>query len=806
MKDRPKEARSFDLCAVECPHAQARRGNIVEDTCFRALVQNLSDAIVILDDKGVRQYVSPASKTMLGYEPEELVGRSSFEIMHPDDVDRLRNFLKEFAQKPGETVSVDLRTRHRDGSWRALSCTCQNLLHDPAIAGIVVNTRDVTERRRAEEALQERERRFRALVQNLSDVITIVDPDGTRRYASPAIERWLGYAPEEMLGRSIFESVHPEDLDRVRSALAQCAKSPGGQVQMELRARRRDGSWRFFESTATNLIHEPAIGGIVLTTRDVTERREAEEALRHSEERFRRLVQNALDMIVMCDAEGRLEFVSPACERLLGLAPEELKGRHWAEGVHPEDLPKVQEAFERTLASPPDAVVWVEYRGLHRDGSWRVLESLTSNHLENPAVRAIIGNVRDVTEARKAREAAARAEKMESIGILAGGVAHDFNNLLGALDLNLSLAEQELDSPGPRLRGFLAEAQTAVARARGLARQLMELSRGTARPARKEIRLDRLIRETANLCIPGAGPRCVVDLPGDLWPVFADEGQIGQVLANLVLNARQAMPETGKIHVEAENVTLAARDAGLGLQAGRYVKISVRDQGPGIPEDNLSKIFDPYFTTRPGGSGLGLAVSRSILEAHGGALEAASEPGRGATFTMYVPVSDNGRPAVSERVPAAGTAAVARPSVLVVDDDERVRSALCHSLAKMGCRVECCEEGGRAIDLYREAFRRGAGFDVVLLDVSLPGGLDGAGTLAGLRAVDPGVKVIVCSGQATEDLLGRYREQGLVGALVKPFRFEQLEELLCKVLATGEAGIRGEAKIRNRRKGKGRLR
>lgn len=656
MKNRPKGACPPGGCKADCPLQKAMQRHLVEDTCFRALVRNLSDAIVIVDAEGVRRYVSPASKSILGYEPEELVGRSAFEIMHPDDIDRVTVFLRELRAKPGQTAEIDLRARHRDGSWRILRCTCQNLLHEPAIAGVVVNTRDVTERRQAEDALRRSEERFRALVQNLFDVITIVNLDGTRRYVSPSIQRWLGYPAEEMIGKSVFESVHPEDLDRVRRAFEQCVAKPGRPVQVEMRARRRDGSWRVFETTATNLLHDPAIGGIVLITRDITERRQAEEALRLKEERFRVLVQNSMDMIVLCDAEGRVEFVSPASERCLGFSAQELKGRHWSEGIHPEDRPKVQEAFERTLANRPDKPVLVEYRGLHRDGSWRVLESLTSNHLENPAVRAIIGNVRDVTEARKAREAAARAEKMESIGILAGGVAHDFNNLLGALDLNLSLIEQELEGASPRLRGVLEEAQTAVARARGLARQLMALSKGTARPKQEHFRIERLIRETTSLPLTGAGSKCVVNLPGDLWTVVADQVQIGQVLANLLLNAQQAMHEAGKIHVGAENVTFEADDPGLGLKSGRYVKISVRDQGPGIPAENLAKIFDPYFTTKPGGSGLGLAVSRSILEAHGGALEATSDPGAGATFTMFVPASGNGGPPVSEPAPVVGTA------------------------------------------------------------------------------------------------------------------------------------------------------
>lgn len=639
MKNPAREAYPPVVTPADRSRAFTRQSQIVEDTCFRAMVQNLSDAIVIVDANSVKRYVSPASKSILGYEPEELVGRSSFEIMHPDDYDRVQTFLREFVGKPGQTAEVDLRARHRDGSWRVLRCTCQNLLHDPALQGIVLNTRDVTERRQAEEALRRSEARFRALVQNLFDVITVVNPDGTRRYVSPSIERWLGYPPEEMIGRSIFDSVHPEDVDRVRQAFAQCLANPGQPVQVELRARRRDGSYRVFETTGTNLLQDPAIEGIVFITRDVTERKQAEEALRTEEERFRVLVQNSTDVFVTCDAEGTVLFVSPASERWLGLSPEDIKGRHWSEGIHPEDRKKVQEAFERTLANPPDEAVLVEYRGLHRDGSWRLLESLVSNQLDNPAVRAIIGNVRDVTETRKAQEATAQAEKMESIGVLAGGVAHDFNNLLGALDLNLSLMEQELDHPGPRFKTFLAEAQTAVARARGLARQLLALAKGAGRPVQKEVRLEGLIRETASISLTGNRSRCVLDLPGDLLTVWADEVQIGQVLANLVLNADQAMPGGGTIHVRAENLSLETDEAVLGLRAGRYVKISVCDQGPGISSESLPKIFDPYFTTKPGGTGLGLAVSHSILQAHGGALHAASHEGTGAIFTMYVPAS-----------------------------------------------------------------------------------------------------------------------------------------------------------------------
>lgn len=784
MRDPAREACRQNVCAADCPHALARQGQIVENTCFRSLVQNLSDAIVIVDAGGVRRYASPASRSILGYEPEELVGRSAFEIMHPEDVDRVMALLRDFVGKHGETAEVDLRARHRDGSWRILRCTCQNLLQEPAIQGIVVNTRDVTESRKAEEALRKSEARFRALIQNLFDVITVVNLDGTRRYVSPSIERWLGYRAEEMIGRSVFDSVHPEDLDRVRQAFAQCAAQPGQPVHVEMRARRRDGSWRMFETTSTNLLEDPAIEGIVLVTRDVTESRQAEEALRKSEERFRVLIQNSMDVILTCDAEGRVQFVSPASKRCLGLSPEELEGRHWSEGVHPEDRKKVQEAFDRTLASPPDEVVLVEYRGLHRDGSWRLLESMTSNQLENPAVRAIIGNLRDVTEIRKVQEAAARAEKMESIGVLAGGVAHDFNNLLGALDLNLSLMEQELENPGPRFRRCLSDAQTAVARARGVARQLLALSKGTAQPVRKEIRLENLIRETAREHLAGAGSRCVVDLPGDLWTVWADEVQIGQVLANLVLNADQAMPRGGQIHVRAENVRLAREDPALGLKAGRYVRISVSDQGAGIPAEILPRIFDPYFTTKPGGSGLGLAVSRSILQAHGGALHAASDPGSGAVFSMYVPAWGDGEPAGPAPLPGTRTAAGPPPRILVVDDDEMIRSVLRRSLAKMGCRVECCEDGNRAVDLYQDALGRGTRFDAVLLDLTMPDGLDGAGTLAELRAVDPCVKVIVCSGHGAEDLMARYKEYGLCGALLKPYRFEQLEDLLRRVLAS----------------------
>ncbi|HUF83747.1 MAG TPA: bifunctional diguanylate cyclase/phosphodiesterase [Acidimicrobiia bacterium] len=380
------------------------------DERFRALVQNSSDMVVVLDPAGAISYTSPSLERVLEHPDGSLIGRSAFELVHPHDRESATEALARAFSDPDWYDIVEVRVAHADGSWRDVELVGSNLLDDPAVGGLVVNARDVTDRRQAEEALHRTDERFRALAQNASDMITVLDPEGRTLYASPSAARVMGYPDGWGLGDEHFDLVHPDDLDEVARVFAEAAKAPGPGPTTQVRVRAADGSWRWIETVTNNLIDEPAVGGIVVTARDVTEQRAAEEAVRESEERFRALVQHASDVIAVLDGDGTLRYASPSVQRLFGFPYGRWFGHSALDLVHPDDVPMAMEALAEAAAQP-GAEAHLELRLAHADGSWRNVEIIGSNHLEDPAVAGLVLNIRDVTERTRAEEARRESEQ-----------------------------------------------------------------------------------------------------------------------------------------------------------------------------------------------------------------------------------------------------------------------------------------------------------------------------------------------------------------------------------------------------------
>jgi diguanylate cyclase (GGDEF)-like protein/PAS domain S-box-containing protein len=377
---------------------------------FRALVQNSSDMVVLLDPDGIIAYTSPSLERVLEHPDGSLIGRSAFELVHRDDRDEATEAFARAFSDPDWYDIVEVRVAHADGSWRHVELVGSNLLDDPAVGGLVINARDVTDRREAEEALHQTDERFRALAQNASDMITVLDPDGRVLYASPSTARVMGYPAGWGLGDGHFDLVHPDDVEQVARVFAEAVKTPGPGPAAHMRVRASDGSWRWLETVTNNLIAEPAVGGIVVTARDVTEQRAAEEAVRGSEQRFRALVQHASDVIAVLDGDGTLRYASPSVHRMFGFPYGHWFGRSALELVHPDDLSLAVEALAAT-ADDPGAEAHLELRLAHADGSWRHVEIIGSNHLEDPAVAGLVLNIRDVTERTRAEEARRRSDQ-----------------------------------------------------------------------------------------------------------------------------------------------------------------------------------------------------------------------------------------------------------------------------------------------------------------------------------------------------------------------------------------------------------
>jgi nitrogen-specific signal transduction histidine kinase/CheY-like chemotaxis protein len=388
----------------------------------------------------------------------------------------------------------------------------------------------------------------------------------------------------------------------------------------------------------------------------------------------------------------------------------------------------------------------------------------------------ILGVTRDITERKKMEQEILKFSKLESVGILAGGIAHDFNNFLMAILGNISVAKMYTE-PGDKISERLTEAEKASLRARDLTKQLLIFSLGGA-PIKKILSIAEVIKDSALFALRGSKARCEFSIPADLWPVEVDEGQIGQAINNLVINADQALPEGGIIEVRAENITIDA-NYGFPVKEGEYIKISIKDQGVGIPEEYLTKIFDPYFTTKQKGSGLGLATTYSIIKNHQGYITLESKTREGTTFYVYLPALPKEflTEKDEEEKIFAGSG-----KILVVDDEKMVRDVTGNMLKLIGYESESAGNGVEAVEVYKKARESQQSFDAIILDLTIPGTMGGRETIKKLMEIDPEVKAIVCSGYSNDPVMANFREYGFSGFLVKPYKVEELNEILQRII------------------------
>ena len=474
------------------------------------------------------------------------------------------------------------------------------------------------------------------------------------------------------------------------------------------------------------------------------------------------------------DSAGAVREANLAVASLLGVARSTFVSRPFTPHIFPADRPVFDAFLQRVFGGQSREEC--ELR-LLTEGKLPVEVRLEAIVFESGQACRV--SVADLTARKRAEADRLILNTLESTRILAGGIAHDFNNLLTVILLNLELA-QRLTPPGGELALCLAEAQQSSLLASSLTAQLVTFAQG-GDPIRKPMVLAEFLRESVRPALSGSAVRCEFSLAEDLWGAEVDAAQLGQVLRNLILNAREAMPQGGVVFVRAENVVLRAQEQ-ASLPAGEYVRVTIADQGAGIKPDVLPKIFDPYFSTKQRGEqkgmGLGLTICHAVVQKHGGALAVKSEVGIGTTFQLYLPalrmLSAAAKVPAPRSVPLSGR-------VLVLEDDEAVRKTVGLALWGLGYAVELTEEGHRTVEAYRKAQGLGRPFDVVLLDLTVPGGMGGAETLQKLLPLDPTVKAIVMSGHLHHPVMLEPERHGFKVALAKPFEFEALRELLSRV-------------------------
>jgi len=736
----------------------------------------IPDPIMIVDARHCIRRVNRAMAAALGCTPEEAVGRTCFREVH--NMDAPPSFCPHSALlTDGQPHEVEIYEPNLGGYFQVSVSPFRD--DQGRLTGSVHVARNITVRHRTEEALRESEKRYRLLVTNLPAVVFKGYADGSVDFFDDKIKELTGRPKEVFNSRQVRwpELILPEDREMVREAFIQALKTNRSYVR-EYRITHSNGAILWLQARGQIICEENGridyISGVFF---DITPQKEMEALLAAEKERLAVTLRSIADGVIAADTRARVLLMNPVAERLTGWTQDEALGKPVI-----QVLSLVDEKTGAVLACPGEQalqtgrVAEVSGRFHDRGGMGRTL-AVSGSPLIDPRNQTlgVVLVFRDITRQRQTAAEMLRMEKLSSLGVLAGGIAHDFNNILTGILGNLSLARWTTHGP-PGLIDNLQSAEKAALRAKDLVQQFLTFAKG-GMPVKESASLPEIIQESANFALRGSRPACRFVFPEDLWWAEVDAGQISQVIHNLVINAVQSMPTGGDLEIRGENMVLDG-DSSLPLKKGNYVKISVQDQGVGIPPDHLLKIFDPYFTTKQQGSGLGLATVYPIIKNHGGHIAVASTLGAGTTFTLYLPASVDTKtlsaPARLEPVKGKGR-------ILVMDDEDLVRKVAGEILKHLGYEVSLARNGEEAVHLFSQARADGRPFAAVILDLTVRGGMGGHETLKALQQIDPRVKAIVSSGYADDPILSRYRDYGFQGMVPKPYRVEVFGKVLGEV-------------------------
>jgi PAS domain S-box-containing protein len=702
-----------------------------------------------VNDAAVREY---------GWSRAEFLTLSALDVRPRRDI---AGFLAQHRGHP-RAGSRFVRHRRKDGTELLVEPSAEPVHFEgrPARVTLLVN---VTERLRVETALREVEERFQHLAANIDAVLFLCTPDLQRvDYVSPAAAaRWGGLVDSRL---PWFEDVHPGDRRRMVAALSRLGQAG---IEEEYRVVRQEGGTRWIR-TRTWPVRDGK-GQVVLCAgivEDVTTLKTTEIALQASEQKFRQIVETADEGIWTFDRSGRTTYANPRMADLLGVRTDAMNGRSFISFVEDESRMEAEALLRGAGRS--------ELR-LRRSDGGEVWASASASTIPDEAglPAGVLVMITDVTEQKRLQRQLQHGQKLELIGQLAGGVAHDFNNLLTAIIGNIDLVAGALPIGDPALID-LREARDAADRAVSLTRQLLAVSRRQVlKPSR--ILLEDVVRDAQRMLVRVLGEDTLLTTSLSLEPraVLADPGQMGQVLVNLVVNARDAMPDGGEVRVSTGFVVLDAVEAAArGRLPGPYVTMCVRDDGVGMDADTQGRIFEPFYTTKDAsrGTGLGLAIVLGIVEQMEGFIEVSSVVGRGSSFTVFLPALVEDEPPVVVAAPARAMTLGGTETILVVEDERSVRVALRRTLERLGYRVHEAADGARALELCATL---SAPLDLILSDVVLPG-MRGPELCAELLRLRPGVRVLFMSGYSREAVAARGRLLPGTTFVEKPFGAEEI--------------------------------
>ena len=809
------------------------------ESFFRAITQNSSDIIIIVNKKAVITYVNPAIELHLGYKPEELIGKSGFDYIIPADIPRaILDFGKSVLTKEIK-ISNAFSIRHKDGSTRVLEGIGFNLLHNGIVKGFVMNVHDITNRRKTEteldsyrqhleelveertaeislinarlsdelaerkaveKALKESEEKYRDFIETAPIGVGRIDMSGKVLYINKRIEEMMGWSREKVIGKDGFGLESFDDESRSRLLERFAARTEGDiPRRFELPIARKDKSPVWAEVITTILKKDDTPVGAQMVFVNITERKEAEEALRKSEDRFRTLIQRSSDVITILDTKGRITYNSPSAEGIFGYPLETFPGKSFLKFIHPDDQALVRSRFAGLMDKTNQGDT-TEFRGLRGDGTWRTFETLGKNLIDYDGINGVVFITRDITERKQAEEERRillerlhRVEKIESLGTLAGGVAHDLNNVLGVLVgyTQLMLTKIEKDNP---LTKYLHNILKSSEKGTAIIQDMLTMARRGVNVSTEVVNLNNIISDFLQTPefdrIQSYHPHVTFDkvLAGDLLNMKGMPVHLGKALMNLISNATEAITDKGEVTITTGNCYLdKPLSDGTEVRRGDYVALTICDSGQGISPSDIGRIFEPFYTKKVmgrSGTGLGLSVVWGTIKDHDGYIDVQSEPGRGSTFTIYFPATHETIDSKRPKDMSPDTYMGRGESVLVIDDIHDQREVATSMLSKLGYQVKAMASGEDAVDYMNHQST-----DVLVLDMLMEPGIDGLETYKRILKKHPGQKAIIVSGFSETARVKQAMKLGAGAYVQKPYLLENIGMALRKVLSESSQQI-----------------